>query len=296
MIERGERQPEHYTGSHLSMSMILPYSGDFSGFRNDIHIIACNWFVNRCPIVTRVPRLPIGPTTFSIVSRDQSNKASVVVQSCQTWQHPIRCREYPSPRKNAAPFDQNRMDALQDLMDEMEISSYYGNGEDSPVTGRSQQKGVRELLTTNRTTSPENASAYRPTDFIRDTLEKCRAGGGDPDVVLVSTNFMHGFAIWGHAVQRLNAGSNVFGTPIDVFESQFLGGVTIIEAPLLKPFTAICLTSSEIRLRMKRNEFWNPRGTRGDASEGDWIAEGAIEVEREQHHAWLEGVTAFSPN
>jgi hypothetical protein len=45
---------------------------------------------------------------------------------------------------------------------------------------------------------------------------------------------------------------------------------------------------------MKRNEFWNPRGSRGDAVEGDWIAEGAIEVENEQHHAWLEGITAFS--
>ncbi len=46
------------------------------------------------------------------------------------------------------------------------------------------------------------------------------------------------------------------------------GGVAIIEAPLLKPFTAICLTSAEVRMRMKRNEFWQPRGTRGDAYRG----------------------------
>ena len=107
---------------------------------------------------------------------------------------------------------------------------------------------------------------------------------------------MIGLATWGQAVMRINAGTNVFGTPIDVFEAPFLGGVTIIEAPLLKPFTAVALTSSEVRMRMKRNEFWNPRGTRGDSFEGDWMAEGAVEIENPSHHAWVEGVTAFSAN
>jgi len=105
---------------------------------------------------------------------------------------------------------------------------------------------------------------------------------------------MTGLAIWGHAAQRIDAGVNVFGLPIDVFEAPFLGGISLIEAPLLRPFTAICLTSSEVRLRMKRNEYWSPRGSRGDAFEGDWIAEGAIDVENEAHHAWVEGITAFS--
>ena len=47
-------------------------------------------------------------------------------------------------------------------------------------------------------------------------------------------------------------------------------------------------------MRMKRNEFWNPRGIRGDSFEGDWMAEGAIEIENPAHHAWVEGITAFS--
>jgi hypothetical protein len=68
----------------------------------------------------------------------------------------------------------------------------------------------------------------------------------------------------------------------------------LVEAPLLRPFTAVALTSSEIRLRVKRNEFWSPRGVRGDAFEGDLIAEGAIELANESHHAWVEGITAFS--
>ena len=152
------------------------------------------------------------------------------------------------------------MDALQNLMDDMEYSSYYGRGEDPAVAARPKQKGLRTLLTANLTLNPVNAGAYKPTDLIRDTMQQCRVNGGDPDVLLVSSNFMTGLATWGMAVQKIDAGVNVFGTPIDVFEAPFLGGVSIIEAPLLKPSTAVCLTSSEVRMRMKRNEFWNPRG------------------------------------
>jgi hypothetical protein len=224
-----------------------------------------------------------------------------IPQFCQTWQHPVQVggslqasSAYQTSPGVRTPFEQNKMSALQNLMDDMEVSSYYGLGDDPAVAARPKQKGLKTLLTTNNTTSPNNAGAYKATDFIRDTMQQCRINGGDPDVLLVASNFMTGLATWGQAVQRIDAGVNVFGTPIDVFEAPFLGGVSIIEAPLLKPFTAICLTSSEVRMRMKRNEFWSPRGSRGDAFEGDWIAEGAIEVENQAHHAWVEGITAFS--
>jgi hypothetical protein len=358
---------------------------------NDIYVVTSNWFVNRCPIVTRTPRVPVGSTTFSIVSRSfrpriatlgaavaatdsqltlvdasafmtgdvlelasgerveiladpnlSNNTVQVrraaeataagtgsandtirlisnsrtgaeinqngislrpvgITQFCQTWQHPVQVggslqasSAYQTSSGVQTPFDQSKMSALQNLMDDMESSTYYGRGEDPAVAARPKQKGLKAQLSVNNTTNPTNAGAYKPTDFIRDTLQPCRTGGGDPDVLLVSTNFMMGLATWGQAVVRVNAGSNVFGTPIDVFEAPFLGGITIIEAPLLKPFTAVALTSSEVRMRMKRNEFWNPRGSRGDAFEGDWMAEGAIEVENPSHHAWLEGITAFS--
>jgi hypothetical protein len=359
--------------------------------RNDVYVVASNWFVNRCPLVTRVPRVPVGSTTFSIVSRSfrprvttlagavaatdtlialadvspfmtgdvlelasgervevlsdpsiangnllvrrgaegttpgtgavndtvrlignsrtgaEINQSAIalrpvaVPQYCQTWQHPVQVggslqatlgfRTSPGVR---TPFDQSKMDALQNLMDDMEYSSYYGIGEAPATASRPKQRGLRALITTNLVTTPVNAGAYKATDFIRDTLQQCRMNGGNPDVLMVSPNFMTGLATWGQAVQRIDAGVNVFGTPIDVFEAPFLGGVSIIEAPLLKASTAICLTSSEVRMRMKRNEFWSPRGSRGDAFEGDWIAEGAVEIENQAHHAWVEGITAFS--
>lgn len=358
---------------------------------NDIHVAAINWFVNRCPLVTRIPRLPCGSTTFSLVNRgfrprvatlasaaaatdsqillvdaspfmngdvlqlasgerveilSDPNLATGAVQVrrgaegtspstgsagdviqlignsrtgaeinqngvslspvgtpqyCQTWQHPVQVGGslqstfgYQTPPGFKSPLDDSKMEALQNLMDDMEVTSYYGIGEDPSVSGRPKQKGLRTIIQSNKTLSPVNAAAYKATDLIRDTLQACRARGGDPDVLLVSSQFMVGLATWGQAVQRIDAGMNVFGTPIDVFEAPFLGGVSLIEAPLLRPYTAVCLTSSEVRFRTKRNEFWNPRGTRGDAIEGEWIAEGAIELMNESHHAWVEGITMFS--
>jgi hypothetical protein len=362
-----------------------------SEIRNNIYVVASNWYVNRCPLVTRVPRVPVGSTTFTILSRAHRPRVATlssavaagdsqiflvdaspfmngdvlqlvsgerveiiadpvlstnavpvrrgaegttpgtgaandtirlignsrsgaeinqngvafrptgVSQFCQTWQHPVQVggslqasSSFQTAPGLRTPFEQSRMDALQNLMDDMEYSSYYGLGEDPAVATRPKQKGLRTLLNATLTTTPMNAAAYKATDFIRDTLQQCRINGGDPDVLLVSPNFMTGLATWGQAVQRIDAGVNVFGTPIDVFAAPFLGGVSIIEAPLLNPFTAIALTSGQVRMRMKRNEFWNPRGVRGDAYEGDWLAEGAVEVDNPSHHAWVEGITAFS--
>ena len=119
--------------------------------------------------------------------------------------------------------------------------------------------------------------------------------------MVVSTNFMSGFATWGQAIQRVPAGETVFGTPINVLEAPFLHGVTIVEAPLLRPYTAIALTSSEVYIRNKRNPYWNLRGNRGDMVEGDWIAEMAIEVVNESpprlgrgHHGVLARTRSFA--
>ncbi len=365
---------------------------DFAGqIRNEIHAVSMNWFVNRCPLVSRLPRIPVESTTFAVVSRvarprtlklgaavaatDTSMtfldatylmvgdvlelvsgervevtgevnvaansvtirraaegtvastgalndtvrlvgnsrtggevnqlgvamKPAISYQYCQTWQHPVQISGslqaaigFASSARGGTPLDQARMDGLQNLMDDMETTSYYGRGEDPALVARPKQKGLKTLIVTNNTTAPTNAGTYRATDFIRDTMERCRTNGGNPDILLLSSNFMTGLATWGHAVQRITAGTNVFGVPINVFEAPFLGGITLVEAPLLRPFTAVALTSSEIRLRVKRNEFWSPRGARGDAFEGDLIAEGAIELANESHHAWVEGITAFS--
>lgn len=376
----------------------MSYSSGIAGvnaqanhIRPDIHVVSSNWYVNRCPLATRLPRLPVGSTTFYFAARPprtrtytlgaavannvvaqitfadatsmmlgdvieldtgehvevtaknnntvvtvnrgvagttaaaQNNATTArlignsrtgaevdqdgvtllptrITQFCQTHQHPVQVGGSLQAESSMvlqsganAPFDQFKMDALQALMDDIETTAYYGKGEapGTATSGRPKAKGLKTIIG-NIVTSPTNSGAYKATDFIRDALEAARVDGGQPDVVLLSSNFMTGLATWGHAVQRIDAGRNVFGVPIDLFHAPFLSGVSIIEAPLLRPFTAIALTSSGVRMRMKRNEFWNARGNRGDAVEGEWIAEGAIELDNVDHHAWVEGVTAFA--
>ena len=226
-------------------------------------------------------------------------------QYCQTYQFPVQisgsaqtARAQVMPGGIQSPFDFNMTIQLQNMVDDIENSCYYGIAQ-APVDSSSttaKMNGLKYILATNNTTSPTNASAYGSTDLIRDTLQAARSGGGEPDLLVVSTNFMAGFATWGQAIQRVPAGETVFGTPINVLEAPFLHGVTIVEAPLLRPYTAIALTSSEVYIRNKRNPYWNLRGNRGDMVEGEWIAELAIEVVNEPHHAWVEGITAFSAN
>ena len=226
-------------------------------------------------------------------------------QYCQTFQMPVQiggsaqsARAQVMPGGIQTPFDFNMTVQLQNLVDDIENTCYYGLAQapsaDNSVTAK--MNGLRAIFQTNNTTSPTNGSAYGSTDLIRDTLQAARQNGGEPDLLIVSTNFMSGFATWGQAIQRIPAGETVFGTPINVLEAPFLHGVTIVEAPLLRPYTAIALTSSEVYIRNKRNPYWNLRGNRGDMVEGDWIAEMAIEVVNESHHAWVSGITAFSAN
>jgi hypothetical protein len=150
------------------------------------------------------------------------------------------------------------------------------------------------LLVTNNTSTPANATAYKPSDLVRDAMQSAFQSGGNPSLMLMSPDFMTGMAVWGHAAQRLQAGATVFGTPIDLFEAPFLSGVYIIPAPLLRPGTVITFTMPEVRIRVKRNMIDKPRGSRGDAYEGDMIMEGAMEVDNEAHHSFVTGITGFA--
>ncbi len=354
----------------------------------DVFGVAINWFVNRTPLISRLPKLPVGSPNFLITNDNyrprsalltaanadtstatvtvadtsqfvpgdvleidteqvlvtgitsgtvlavtrgyasttaatHSNGATAylitntrtgaevdvtgisripvpVMQYCQTIQHAYQVGGSLQSAENfisglGTPLDRDRMLAMQHCMDDFEEASYYGTGVAiAGPTTRPQMKGLRNLCVSNKTTSPINAAAYKPSDFVRDTIQKCFDAGGNPTFMLVSTDFLTGFAVWGHAVMRIEAGATVFGTPIDMFEVPFLSGISLIPAPLLRPGTAICLSGPEVRCRLKRPLFEKPRGSRGDAVEGDFIMEGAIELDNEAHHAWVNGITAFA--
>ncbi|CAB4130706.1 Family of unknown function (DUF5309) [uncultured Caudovirales phage] len=356
----------------------------------DVFGIAINWFVNRTPLFSRVPKLPVGSVEFRItndnyrpsstvlangstvtnsatsfvvadastflkgdliqienevirvtadptissntltVSRgyggttaashvdtlavylignarlgNEINQTGIsrlpapVTQYCQTIQHPYQVGGSLNSTANyvsglGSPLQRDKMMGLQHAMDDFERSAYYGAGQAPTASLPPAMKGLKNLIATNKVTSPTNAGAYKPDDLIRDTVQACFANGGKPDTLLVSTNFLQGLAVWSNHVQRLAPNSTIFGDPVDTFAVSFLPNIDIVPSPLLRPFTAVALSSQEVRARIKRPMVDYPRGRRGDAEEGDIILEAAIELDNEAHHAWVEGITAFS--
>lgn len=196
------------------------------------------------------------------------------------------------------PLDEARYDCMQMCLDDYERGAYYGRGIlVTATTSKPMMTGMRYWLTTNNKGAtgnlPTNYNAYKSTDFVRDTIQACYSNGGTPNLLLVSVDFLSAFDTWGKQYMRIPAGSNIFGTPIDLYEAPFLQGIPIVPAPLLRPGTAVCLNTNEVRNRWRRTMFEKPRGSAGDVTEGDMILDGAIEVANEAHHAWVSGITTF---
>lgn len=221
----------------------------------------------------------------------------------QTVQHPYQIGgsleasspDLAIPMGLASMVGYQRAKAMQHTMDDFERAIYYGKAAGlSADTSTPMMRGLQQRLATNNVTSPTNGSGYGPDDLIRDTLQAARTGGGEPDVLFLSPDFMTGLAIWGQNVQRVGPGATVFGTPIKVFEAPFLNGILLVECPLLSSGTAFCLTSQEVYMAWKREPFDKPRGSRGDAFEGDVIGEGTLVVNNEAHHAWVQGISGFA--
>ena len=359
--------------------------------RNDVHVVAINWFVNRCPLVTRVPRVPGGSTTFTMVNRSFRNRLATLTaaasatdaqisladasalmngdvlelasgervelvadpnvfantvtvrrgaegttpaasasgdlvrligncrtggevnqsgvafkpvgvnQYCQTWQHPVQVSGslqaslgYQAQSGLNTPFEQNKMDALQNLMDDMEYSSYYGRGEDPSVSGRPKQKGLRALLGSNLVTAPTSAAgvqADRPDPRYAGEVPHRRRRPGRADRVDELHDGPGDLGPRGAEDQR---GLDRLRHPDRRVRGPVPGWRVADRGPAAEAVHGDLPHLLGGRLRMKRNEFWSARGSRGDAFEGDWIAEGAIEIENQSHHAWVEGITAFS--
>src|SRR5262245_18977403 len=49
--------------------------------RNDISVVAINWFVNRCPLVTRVPRVTVASQAFTMIGRSFRGRSSVLTNA-----------------------------------------------------------------------------------------------------------------------------------------------------------------------------------------------------------------------
>jgi hypothetical protein len=225
-----------------------------------------------------------------------------VVQYVQTFQHvfslgggqlAVRPR-YLAGR--ATPYDGEKQDKLQNITDDIEFAAMYGRAENvGGAVSRYKMGGLFNLLTTNNTTGPTNAAAYKPSDFIRDTFQPIVSAGGNPDLILASTGWLTGLSVWGFQPQRIDAGSTVFGTSINAFAVPFFPQATIIPVPMMQGNSAIVCESDELQWGVLEQLRSQDYGITGDAREGDWIARQAIVVENEQHHAAVRNITGFAP-
>lgn len=230
-----------------------------------------------------------------------SRNPATIYQSVQTIQHAYQVGGSLAATQNyvsglGSAVNRERMLAMQNCVDDMESGMYYGQlvKYSASAGARAMQMGLSSLIVTNRTLSPINAAAYKPSDLARDTFQLAFNNGGNPTLLVVSSDFLSGFLTWGNAVTRIPAGETVLGVKYDRFVAPFLNDMEIVPAPLLRPGTAICLSEPECKIRMMRNLFEKARGSRGDAIEGDMIMEGAIELDNEAHHAMVSGITGFA--
>jgi hypothetical protein len=234
---------------------------------------------------------------------------SSVTQYVQTFQHVVQVagvmqdiQGFPWPGPTPAPFPKNKLDAMQNLFDDVENTALYGVGEALVPGGNSRPKmyGITNLLVTNNKVAT-NASAYKPQDFLKDAIQPIRSQGGRPSVILASTDFLTGLATWGMPAQLISPGENGFGVPIDVFYSPFIGPIPIVEEMWLAAGSCLVLTGEEVRWRVLKDPVYQPYGRRGDTGdydsngEGDWIGRLAIEVDQEAHHAYIHGISGYAP-
>ena len=227
-------------------------------------------------------------------------------QWSQTFQYPVHvagalsaCTELALPPGIVSMIGKERMLAIQNCSDDAERQIYYGrpvpmvNDGDKPSFA-----GFRSYLQTNNNyisgTNVTNYTAYTPSDFTRDLIVAPANAGGAVDAIFVPTNFMQVLAIWGTPLLKLEPQQNAFGISPNVFKAAFLGDIMLIPSPLLRAGTFISVTSSQVRMRVKRNMFYKPRGSTGDADQADVIFDGALEVDQENHHAFVTGVTGYA--
>lgn len=254
-------------------------------------------------IVTDTPVYLAGNSrTGAAINLDAMSLGQVIAEQwLQTFQHAYSVGGATATNtgfvsEHGLPLDRDRWNCLRRTTFDIEDAIAYGRVvPNTSGTAKPAMAGARQLCATNRVTAPTNAAAYKPDDFIRDTFQRCCDNGGAPNRCFVSSDWLSHFAKWKTVSDRSRDGDkHELDFAVESFEVSFLPNVRFSPAPRFRPGTAFLFDDSEVRLRVKRAMFDKPKGSRGDAYEGDIIAECAIQVDNEAHHAWLEGVTNAS--
>lgn len=233
---------------------------------------------------------------------------STVTRYLQRYQVPVQIGGGVMDLKNLElpygdPLSQEREDKLFDMLTDIEYTLCYGTGTTTAHVAageRRRQAGLKTQIATNKVTAPSDAAAYTFDSFFRDVIQGPLNNNGSPDLVLVSPGWASAFNKWGWAKAAVSSPTNLteLGVPIEGMVVPLAGrNITFVMCPKLGSstnHTAVGLTSANVRLRELHEETYHPRGRRGDAVEGDWIADLGLEVQNEHQCSWTEGVTGFA--
>jgi len=265
-------------------------------------------FVNRSPLLARSQWIPVERADFHMYDHrhwregdppklvDSTGRLTTVglvtVQYCQDFQYPVPVEA------GRFGLEFNKKMQLQCLVDDMEAAMYYGEpaGPSGPGDFASfRTGGLRSILKTNNIEFGVNrfdGSRMDDADAFVHLKYLCQVGGGNPDLVMVSTDMLGRLGSVSK-LERVDAGQTPLGVSVKVFRSSLFDHgdyhprPSIVECPLLRSGTAIVLTSSEVYVRNKEDPHWSDKIMDNGCYEG-WKATMAIEVVNEQHHCWAE--------
>lgn len=251
----------------------------------------------------------IGNSRTGSEIQQQGNRAvrTAIPQQVQTYQFSVTMggkaqavRTVALPSGVPSIFSLEQTTKVTEMERDIEYGFYYGIGDRPASAGdRAKQAGLRKLIGYYK--SGANITLNAGSSFTRNnlyaaTVQKAIDGGGHPDIMVVSTNFLSFIQTWTAGAQfYMNEGYTQLGVGIESFQSAFIGRpMQIIPSYQLRPGTAICLTSSDLKVRELRPERWVPRAVLGDAMMGDFMGDVCIEIGHPGWHAYVESITSVA--
>jgi hypothetical protein len=235
--------------------------------------------------VTGISRIPVTLTNYP-----------------QTFQHPYfvggsmaSASDFALPAGVASVLGRERSIAIVNCSEDVERSIYYARPVGiTSATTKPQMAGMRSQIVTNNVFQPTNYASFKPSDLIKNATQPIITAGGNPNVMLMGPDWQYAFMLWSMPLVRITGPDLGFGVAAESFRAPFLNDIQIIICPLMRAGSVFTLTSEEVRLRVKRNLFDKPRGSSGDADQGDIITECAVEVDNETHHGMISGITGWT--
>ena len=228
-------------------------------------------------------------------------------QYLQTFQYPVQVGGKAEAISNVAlppgansVMGRDRAIKLVEAIRDVEYSMYYGTGEKPAAGGdRAKMRGLKKLIQLGASGNVKLAAgtSYTRANFIVDTISKIYSAGGMPDTILCSTDFLAGLDVWVPTKTAMmgNGTTSSLGFPITTFVLPLTAQpLTFVPSLQLRTGSAFILSSGDLDVRFIREMYWQPREKRGDAWEGDWIGDYAINVGHPSYHAYVEGITSYA--